>query len=68
MKPITTYLKNFGIFLISFIVFIEIGCLFYIRYINQSIPLPTYRIVDANNKFWGNLDEHFGTWHKPNSS
>ncbi|BDQ33189.1 SGNH/GDSL hydrolase family protein [Pseudodesulfovibrio portus] len=68
MKPITTYLKNFGIFLISFIVFIEIGCLFYIRYINQSIPLPTYRVVDANNNFWANLDEHFGTWHEPNST
>jgi hypothetical protein len=68
MKPITTYLKNFGIFLISFIVFIEIGCLFYILYINQSIPLPTYRVVDANNNFWANLDEHFGTWHEPNST
>ena len=68
MKAIKTYLKNFGIFLISFIVFIEIGCLFYIRYVNQAIPLPTYRIVDSTNDFWANLDEHFGTWHAPNSS
>lgn len=68
MIAIKKLLKNFGIFLISFIVFIEIGCLFYIRYINQSIPLPTYRIVDANNKFWGNLNEYFGSWHEPNST
>jgi len=59
MKPITTYLKNLGTFLISFIVFIEIGCLFCIRYINQSIRMPSYRVIDANNNFWTNLPSKF---------
>lgn len=68
MKSVTAFLKKTAIFLISFIFFIEIGCWFYILYFNQNIPLPTYRYVDANVKFWANLDTHFGTWHQPNSS
>ncbi len=68
MKLILACLKNFGIFLISLIFFLECGSWFYMRYFNQSIPLPTFQIVDANIKFWGNLNEDFGTWHKPNST
>lgn len=67
LKKITSFLKQFGIFLFILIVLLEGTSYLYIRFINQNIPLPTYSFVNAGSKFWVYIDEHFGVWHQPHS-
>ena len=68
MKSILRALKNFFIFIFMLAACLEVGSCAYIRFVNTSIPLPTYSMVNAESSFWMDIDPHFGVWHDANST
>lgn len=68
VSKVYSALKQFGLWLVIMIGLLELSSFLYIKYINPNIPLPTYSMVNAGSKFWVEIDEHFGVWHKPGSS
>ncbi len=61
------FIKSFFMFLLILVVCLEGASFVYVRFFNKNIPLPAYTLVNASSKFWVDMDEHFGVWHKPHS-
>ncbi len=61
-------LKSCALSLVIFLLLLEGAAYLYILFVNPNIPLPTYRIINASNRFWCDLDEHFGVWHQPGAT
>ncbi len=61
-------LKSCALSLVIFLLLLEGASYLYILFVNPNIPLPTYRVIDASNRFWCDIDEHFGVWHQPHAT
>lgn len=68
MKKLLRALANTFIFLFILAACLEVGSCLYIRFFNNSIPLPTYSMVNAESSFWVDINPYFGVWHDANSS